>query len=582
MKDSTTLRLHGTNQQISKSTNQQITITYRVLPYSLSQSYAHLDSTLIQRADGSDYIGFDFSPYEPVENLTDFKGLDYSGSFSRGVSFGNSQNLVLNSNFNLQMAGNIGNDVEVLAAITDQNIPLQPEGNTQQLQEFDKIFIQLKKGHNKLIAGDYELARPNSYFMNYFKKLQGATFTNQSQVTEKGTLHSRISGAFAKGKFARNALSQQEGNQGPYRLRGNANERFIIIQAGTERVYIDGQLLKRGLEEDYVIDYNRADITFTPRRLITKDSRIIVEFEYTDQNYQRSTYSLDTEYRLPKGRVYFNLFSEQDSKTSGNIRDLDSLQLSILRNTGDDINNAFSPGIDTVEAFDEFQVRYKLVDTTYVVFSNGELKDTTAAVLVYSTDPDSARYTSAWTDRGPGGGYYLLDPSIPANGRAYRWVAPDAAGNPTGQYDPLIKLNAPNQQQLYVVGTEWQIGKHSGLQLETALSKNDLNRLSTEDQGDDLGLATLARYTFDKKLNDNWTVESKAQYEWVHKHFRWLNPYRNAEFNRDWNVAGNQNNNNFTINQNRAAEQLGSAGFVLRYKQNGLMEYNLNGFFPKG
>ncbi|MFK7809251.1 MAG: hypothetical protein AB8F74_15715, partial [Saprospiraceae bacterium] len=170
-------------------TNPRFQLSYRVYFFDWSETYTHLDSALMQRASNGDYIGFDFSPYEPVDNLTDFKGLDYNGSFSRGVSFGNSQNLVLNSQFNLQLAGKIGNDIEILAAITDQNIPLQPEGNTQQLQEFDRVFKQQKKDNNTLIAGDYELAKPNSYFMNYFKKLQGATYTN---LTEGGKNNNQI------------------------------------------------------------------------------------------------------------------------------------------------------------------------------------------------------------------------------------------------------------------------------------------------------------------------------------------------------------------------------------------------------
>jgi len=140
---------------------KQIKVNYRVLPYDLYKSFNHIDTSRIEIDGKGDYIGFDLSPYEPQQGLIDFQGLDYNGSFARGVSFGNNQNLVLNSSFNLQLAGNLGDDVEILAAISDNNIPLQPEGNTQQLQEFDRIFIQLKKGKSSLTAGDYELARPN-------------------------------------------------------------------------------------------------------------------------------------------------------------------------------------------------------------------------------------------------------------------------------------------------------------------------------------------------------------------------------------------------------------------------------------
>ena len=207
-------------------------IRYQVMPYDLGAAINHLDSINIQVDNAGNYIGFDYTPYAPADNIISSPGLDYDGNFSRGISFGNAQNLVLNSEFNLRMAGTIGDDVEILAAISDQNIPLQPEGNTQQLQEFDKIFIQLKKDSSSLIAGDYELNRPESYFLNYFKKLQGATFSNYTPVGEKAGIRTQASAAVARGQFARNIFTPQEGNQGPYNLRGNEGERFIIVLAG--------------------------------------------------------------------------------------------------------------------------------------------------------------------------------------------------------------------------------------------------------------------------------------------------------------------------------------------------------------
>ncbi len=246
-------------------------IQYRVFPYDLQQPVRHLDTLLIAKDYEGDYIGFDYTPNKNsnnAPNLFSNRGLQYSGSFARGLSFGNSQNLVLNSRFNLQLSGKLGEDTEILAALTDENIPLQAEGNTQQLQEFDKIFIQIKRKSARLVAGDYDLINRDAYFMKYFKRLQGATFSTERAVFKKGLLETKGSFAISSGQFARNTIPPQEGNQGPYKLQGNGGEQFIIVLAGTERVYLDGQLMRRGIEEDYIIDYNRGELSFTNKRLI--------------------------------------------------------------------------------------------------------------------------------------------------------------------------------------------------------------------------------------------------------------------------------------------------------------------------
>ncbi|MEM9819943.1 MAG: hypothetical protein AAF985_02680 [Bacteroidota bacterium] len=553
---------------------KRLKVRYRVLPYDLSKSYARLDTTKIGLGDNGDYIAFDYNPYDPNEGIIDFKGLDYNGSFARGISFGNSQNLVLNSSFNLRLAGELGDGIEILAAITDNNIPLQPEGNTQQLQEFDKIFIQLKKDKNMLIAGDYELGRPNSYFMNYYKKLQGATYSNEWSNLGKGILKTRASVAVARGKFARNTLPVVEGNQGPYKLQGRDGERFIIALAGTEKVFIDGQLMKRGIEEDYIIDYNRADISFTNKRLITKDSRVIVEFEYADQQFLRSMYALSTEYQMEKLRLHFNFFSEQDSKNSGGAQDLDSTSQNILAAIGDEVNNAFAPAIDTLEEFNEFRIAYKMVDTFAIIKGDTILYQ----ILVNTTNPDSARFTATFTNIGPGQGDYLLNPITSANGRVFTWIAPDADGNSRGDYQPVVRLIAPNQQQLMTLGADYQISKNAKVSTEIAMSKNDANRFSKVGDEDDRGLAFTTNYQHNFPLKKDWTIQTKVNYEFTQDRFQALNPYRNAEFVRDWNLSGLPNT---VLQLEQANEHIAKGGLTIQQKKWGSLQYEYS-LFQRG
>ncbi|RMF03126.1 MAG: hypothetical protein D6772_02575, partial [Bacteroidetes bacterium] len=150
-------------------------LRYRVFPYCFDKPLALLDSHLLQSTPTGLLIG-SYDPYAERDPLLGSQQLNYTGSFSRGLSFGNRQDLVLNSSFNLQLGGEIGDGIRITAAITDENLPIQPEGNTRQLRDFDRIFIRLERDQTQLTAGDYELRNPDGYFMRFFRKLEGATF----------------------------------------------------------------------------------------------------------------------------------------------------------------------------------------------------------------------------------------------------------------------------------------------------------------------------------------------------------------------------------------------------------------------
>lgn len=476
-----------------------------------------------------------FNPYEKPSGLLYNQNLDYSGSFARGVNFGNNQDLVLNSNFNLQLSGKLNNEVHILAAISDENLPLQPEGNTQQLREFDKVFIQLSKDHTSLTAGDFDWTRPNAHFINYYKKLEGVSFSH-SEKNEQRQLQTRSSLALSRSKFGRNIIPPEEGNQGPYRLSGNLGEQLIIVLAGTEKVWLDGQLLVRGTEADYIIDYNLSEIRFTGKQFITKDRRIVVEFEYTDQNFNRLLYGLDADWKSDQLSLGFHLLGQQDSRQFNQNEQLTSEVGDILRNAGDNPLLAIIPSIDGPNDFNPLRVQYQLIDTTDACGN----RDT---ILLYAPETNTQGYQARFSDLGPGNGNYVLDAGNLANEPVFRWVGPDPLTcQPQGRYEPVVPLIAPEKHQVMALNAEYYLSPRTSIKTEIALSNRDPNRLSPIDDRDDKGLA--GRLDLQHQLDLSPTKEglklmADFHFENIQATFSPLNPFRDPEFYRNWSLVNN-------------------------------------------
>jgi len=537
-----------------KNEAELVSVSYRTLALKLKENIPRIDSTTMNSIERATPIATDYSQ-EVYNNrrLIQSNKLEYSGSFSRGVSFGNAQDVVLNSNFNLQMKGDLGNGLQVRAAISDENIPIQPEGNTQVLQEFDKIFIEVQKDNTSVIVGDYELRKPNSHFMNYFKRLKGVSV--QSHNTIKGEWKTFNKGSFAvsRGKFRRQNLRTSEGNQGPYRLEGENGELFFQVLSGTEKVYADGRLLTRGENNDYIIDYNRAEISFTSQLIITANLRIIVEFEYAVQSYLRSLYATESVIENEKWRFGINIYNEQDSKSLASNLVLSDADLDSLRTGGDgDIfrSGIFIPDQDALENI-----------TPYTLNSN---------ILNYAPDATENVYGAVFTNFSENNGSYDIDSVSGTNGRVYTYV-----GEGNGKYDPLIQLVAPEKKQLVTFSSLHNFSDSTHVYLETALSNNDLNRFSNINNDDNVGLAAKANFTDLRSIGKTakYSLQTSLDYEITDANFKALNPYRDPEFFRDWNLQANQKFNQQDLYS--ASIKVSDKLNFLRYSYGGYSNQNL-------
>lgn len=508
---------------------ESVKITYRVFPFKLNPVTQRLvfDSVM------NNFIA---RPFEFKDNRTnnqkgifDFGTLNYNGSFGRSIAFGNSQDAVVNSNLNLQLNGMLGDSIEIAAAITDNNIPIQPDGSTQQLNEFDQVFLQFKKKNWQLDLGDIDIRENRTYFLNFYKRLQGVSFQTKNRIAPNVISNTLASGSIAKGKFQRNIIQALEGNQGPYRLQGANNEFFFIVLANTERVFIDGELLQRGEDRDYVINYNTAEITFTPRRMITKDSRIQVEFEYADRNYVNANFYLAQEFEINnKLKLRLGAFNNSDAKNSQINQVLDEDQRSFLSNIGDSIHKAFY----STESIDTFAAGAILYEKIF--YDPGTGLD---SFYRYSTDPSVAMYSLSFMDMGFGNGDYVIDLNG-ANGKVYRFVMP-VGGIKQGQFEPVAILVTPKKQQLVNLGIDYSITKSTSMKAEIAMSNYDVNTFSAKDDGDDLGFAGRILLNNTAKLNNRLELSSTLDVERVQDKFRPLERLRYVEFSRDWGLPYN-------------------------------------------
>ncbi|HEU4470366.1 MAG TPA: hypothetical protein VFR58_04725, partial [Flavisolibacter sp.] len=541
----------------NKPKADSIELVYRVFPFRLNSVTQRLSFDSIRNNVYLRPFEFNRGKSEAAaRGMLDFGNIQANGSLGRELSFGNNQDAVFNSNFQLQLSGMLKDSIELSAAFTDSNIPVQPDGTTQQLNEFDQVFLQFKKKNWQLNLGDLDIRQNQMYFLNFYKRLQGLSFQTTSRLSSSVQSTTLVSGSIAKGKFNRNVFQGLEGNQGPYRLTGANNEFFFIVLANTERVFLDGERLQRGEDQDYIINYNTAEVTFMPRRMITKDSRIQIEFEYADRNYLNANLYINEELTVSnKLKLRIGAFNNSDARNSQINQTLDPRQKQFLFDVGDSIQQALYPTV-SLDSFATDKILYEKVYFTSGVFLDSFYR--------YSVDPALARFSLSFTDVGQGKGNYVPDFNG-ANGKVFRFVQP-VNGQKQGQYEPVMVLVTPKKQQLISIGTEYQVDKNNSIKTEVALSNYDVNTFSGKDGGDDAGLAARMQYGNTIELNKAKKLQliSALDYEYVQQKFRPLERLRYVEFSREWGlplVLSQATENIF-----RASSQLKSPRQALSYQ----------------
>jgi len=342
-----------------------------------------------------------------------------------------------------------------------------------------------------------------------------------------------LSGAVSRGKFRTQEVAPIDGSQGPYQLVGDDGSPDIIVIAGTEKVYLDGVQIVRGESNDYTIDYSNAQVTFTPKHLITNLSRIFVDFEYSDGQFQRTFAggAAQTKVADNKIEVGVSYFQEGDDPSSAYGVTLADSDKALLAAAGKNRLAATTIGAtyvgrDSITGVGKGQYR---LDSMMV---NGK----PYYIYRYVTPTDTANlvnavYSVAFSEVGSGKGDY----------QSIGFGQFNFVGIGQGDYAPVIVLPMPQFEQLADVNTKYHFTRDGTASLEYAGSSFDANRLSslpgvtTNGYGLKFGVDYAPKH-FQLGDMDIGALNFSEMTRYEDANFNPMDRTNDVEFNREWGI----------------------------------------------
>ncbi|MCB5271711.1 MAG: hypothetical protein LHW56_07680 [Candidatus Cloacimonetes bacterium] len=447
-----------------------LSVSYLIIPdqytkrIQLYEKVDMSDSTLVTR------------PRLKSQWFTDSSKLEISGSKTFALSFSESGETDLLQSLYVNLDGELSKDVFITAQLSDSQSKLSPEGDSKELSSLDQVFIRVYGKRWELGMGDLELEYEKSRFLRYQTKIEGISALYDGKH--------RFQAAFSAGggKSAMMQIQIVDGKQGPYYLVANDSQRSFIIVAGTENIYLDGDLLGRGT--DYYVDYAEGSVMF--RRLVSSSNTVNAWFQYSDENYRQSNYFSSSKVQISEQlSIHHHLVHQNDSRDDPLLYSFSEADLDSLAVAGD--SPALSDGVIQTGSGDYIQ----LIDPQGLIYYE------------YAPGDSSAVYSLVFSYMGPGNGDYEEF----SRGR-YRWV-----GQGNGSWLPVKKLIAPANRSNIELGLLWQ-GEAWQSGFDSMYSHNDRNTLSAVDDQDNS--SAIFSYRLAHEATDNpFVVKLDAEYRFA-------------------------------------------------------------------
>jgi len=417
--------------------------------------------------------------------------LEILGSKKLSLGVGDGGGLIEQS-LSLSIRGDLGPRLKIEGTVTDRGTAT--DAITRRPSEFDKLSLRAWGPGFETEFGDTRLRQANYRLFDIARRLSGL----RGQIA-----HRSVSGSGAlgrrRGEFTSLRFYGEEGRQGPYALAAGNK---IAVVPGSETVWLDGELLSFGIERDYQVDYPTGTLTFSPSRPITREARITVDYEIAAFAYNSFVYEAGGGFAQRGWQFDMLVHREWDDPDNPRALSLLDSDRDVLAAAGDSTGAAVCSGVDSVAAG-----------------AGSYRRDSTSGYFIYA-GPGGGEFNVVFSYLGPGGGDYL------ARGDGSFFFG----GPGQGDYGPVVVLPLPRETDLLAVrgGRTWR--KHA-LRFEWAQSRNDANRLSGLDDGDNRGASWLGRYEYG-------APESRllGHAYWQHRSARFAAPGRDldVEYDRQW------------------------------------------------
>jgi hypothetical protein len=424
----------------------------------------------------------------------------------------------------LQLQGKLSNDITVSGVLSDQSLPIQPEGTTHTLDEIDKVYLHVSHPIFQIMAGDINYDLQSGKYLTVRRKLEGLKNTFKF---DKWSGQSTLAGT--KGRYHKLSFKGTDGSQGPYSLTSETGNKDIIVLSGTEKVHLNGEILKRGQNFDYIIDYSIGEVTFTPRRLIDFDSDIYIEYQYSDFQYNRNVLSASVYRELGDwGKFGISWFKENDQ-----LR-IDETAAVGLR---DSLSKAGDQDAILSGAVKDEEGDYLLTDGIYIYSPNTMNDNDIRYKVSFHNDNESGEYARRISDDG-----HLY----------FEFINIENRSEITDLYSPFRRWSNPVNHEILQFAGNAKLSKNAIVDWDVSLSNLDMNTFSALNDDDNIGSAY--NFTINGKeipIFKNAQIGYNITNWRRSNRFREISRERNAQFSRDWNIQS----------EDEGKESLFSSGF---------------------